>query len=164
MSRSPPMRRGSSARTGTATTSDGTRLSVAALLALADEAEIVPTVLNASGAVLELGRTRRLASLSQTLALTVRDGGCSFPGCARPPEWCERHHITEWVDGGATNLDNLTLLCRYHHHNFAARGWTCRLNPDRIPEWTPPSWVDPTQTPMINSRIQATQRPEQHAA
>jgi len=143
------------ARTGTATTADGTALSVAALLALADEAEIIPTVLNASGAVLDLGRTRRLASLSQTWALTARDGGCSFPGCAQPPDWSERHHIVAWVDGGRTDLDNLTLLCRYHHHNFAERGWTCRINPDRLPEWTPPRWVDPEQKPMVNRRIRA---------
>jgi uncharacterized protein DUF222/HNH endonuclease len=143
------------ARTGTGTTSDGTPVSVAALLGMADEAEIIPTVLNASGAVLDLGRTRRLASPSQTWALAVRDGGCSFPGCARPPEWCERHHIVGWVDGGRTDLDNLTLLCRYHHHNFADRGWTCRINPDRLPEWIPPRWVDPEQRPLVNRRIRA---------
>jgi hypothetical protein len=143
------------ARTGTATTSDGTSLSVAQLLGLADEAEIIPTVLNASGAVLDLGRTRRLASPSQTCALAARDGGCSFPGCGQPPEGCERHHIVAWVDGGRTDLDNLTLLCGYHHHNFAERGWTCRINPDRLPEWTPPRWVDPEQKSLLNLRIRA---------
>ena len=44
----------------------------------------------------------------------ARDGGCSFPGCAHPPQYCESHHIREWVDGGLTNLNNLTLLCAYH--------------------------------------------------
>ncbi|HEX8509564.1 MAG TPA: HNH endonuclease signature motif containing protein, partial [Propionibacteriaceae bacterium] len=75
--------------------------------------------------------------------------------CTRPPQWCERHHIIEWAAGGTTDLDNLTLLCRYHHHNYAQRGWTCRLNNDRLPEWTPPRWLDPTQTPILNSRIRA---------
>ena len=143
------------ARTGTATTSDGQTLSIARLLGLAGEAEIIPTVLNASGAVLDLGRTRRLASPSQTLALTVRDGGCSFPGCTHPPEFCERHHIVGWVDGGKTDLDNLTLLCGYHHRHFAERGWRCRINPDRLPEWIPPRWVDPEQKPLLNLRIRA---------
>ena len=109
----------------------------------------------ASGAVLDLGRTRRIASRSQTLALIARDAGCSFPGCAHPPQYCERHHMREWIDGGLTNLNNLTLLCTYHHHNFLARGWTCRINPDGIPEWTPPKWVDRAQKPIINTRIQA---------
>jgi hypothetical protein len=87
--------------------------------------------------------------------LIARDHGCSFPGCDRPPEWCERHHIREWVDGGTTDLNNLTLLCRYHHHNFASRGWTCQINDDGLPEWRPPRWLDPDQTPRINSRIVA---------
>lgn len=142
-------------RVGTGSTSDGTPLSVAQLLALAGEAEIIPVVLARSGAVLDLGRTRRLASPSQTLALTARDGGCSFPGCAHPPEWCERHHVVAWADGGETNLDNLTLLCRYHHHNFLDRGWRCRIDEDGLPEWTPPAWVDRERRPLVNARILA---------
>jgi hypothetical protein len=49
----------------------------------------------------------------------------------------------------------LTLLCRYHHRNFASRGWACRINADGIPEWVPPKHVDRTQTPLVNTRIQA---------
>jgi Domain of unknown function (DUF222)/HNH endonuclease len=146
-------------RTGAGTTSDGTRLSVHAVLALAEQAEIVPAVLSKSGAVLTLGRGRRIASKAQALALVARDRGCSFPGCSHPPEWCERHHIRAWVDGGRTDLDNLTLLCRYHHHNFAARGWACRLNLDGLPEWVPPRYVDRTQTPLVNGRIRAALDP-----
>jgi hypothetical protein len=142
-------------RSGTGTSSDGTRLSVREVLALADQAEVISTVLAKSGAVLTLGRSRRIASKTQTLALIARDTGCSFPGCASPPEWCERHHIRAWVDGGRTDLDNLTLLCRYHHHNFAARGWSCRLNLDGIPGWLPPKYVDPDRRPLVNTRIQA---------
>ncbi len=141
------------ARCGYGTTADGTLISTADVLELADQAEIIPAVLNRSGAVLDLGRTRRVASTQQTFALIARDGGCSFPGCDRVPDWCERHHIVGWIDGGLTNLANLTLLCRYHHHNFAQRGWACRLNQDQLPEWIPPRWVDPAQRPMINHRI-----------
>jgi hypothetical protein len=53
------------------------------VLRLANQAEIVPTVMTATGAVLDLGRTRRIASRAQTYALIARDGGCSFPGCDR---------------------------------------------------------------------------------
>ena len=140
-------------RTGFGTTADGDLIPAAQLLELAAEAEVIPTVLDRSGAVLTLGRSRRIASRSQTLALAVRDGGCSFPGCDLPPPWCERHHITAWVDGGRTDLDNLTLLCRYHHHNFAARGWTCRLGDDRLPLWVPPQHVDRQQVPLRNARL-----------
>ena len=140
-------------RTGFGTTADGALLSTTQLLELAAETEIIPAVLNRSGAVLTLGRSRRIASRSQTLALAARDGGCSFPGCDLAPPWCERHHITAWIDGGRTDLDNLTLLCRYHHHNFATRGWTCRLGEDRLPLWVPPRHVDRDQTPLRNARL-----------
>jgi hypothetical protein len=88
------------------------------------------------------------------MALIARDGGCSFPGCTHPPQWCDRHHILDWILGGRTDLENLTLLCRYHHTHFQQKGWSCRLNPDGLPEWTPPQWIDPQQRPHINTRIQ----------
>ena len=103
--------------------------------------------------MLNLGRSRRIASRSQTIALIARDSGCSFPGCETSPEWAERHHIVPWIDGGKTDLDNLTLLCRYHHHNFASNGWDCHINGDGLPEWSPPWWIDRSRTPMINTRI-----------
>ena len=93
-------------------TSDGTMLSAEMVVDLADQAEIYPAVVDSSGVVLQLGRTRRLASCGQTMALIARDGGCSFPGCDRPPQWCERHHVLDWARGGRTDLDNLTLCAR----------------------------------------------------
>jgi hypothetical protein len=143
-------------RTGHGTSTDGTRIPVADLLRMANEADILPAVLTRSGALLNLGRSRRVANQNQTYALIARDSGCSFPGCAHPPEWCDRHHIKEWINGGKTDLTNLTLLCRYHHTHFVGSGWTCHINTDGIPEWRPPRWVDPQQQPLINNRIRAT--------
>jgi hypothetical protein len=65
---------------------------------------------------LEVGRATRVVSPAQRTALTVRDGGCTFPGCDRPPAWCEAHHVRHWLHGGPTDLDNLVLLCWTHHH------------------------------------------------
>jgi Domain of unknown function (DUF222) len=53
---------------------------------------------------LELGRSTRVVSPSQRVALAVRDGGCVFPGCDRPLSWCEGHHLWHWLDGGPTDL------------------------------------------------------------
>jgi Domain of unknown function (DUF222)/HNH endonuclease len=64
---------------------------------------------------LEVGRATRVVSPAQRTALSVRDGGCRFPGCDRPPAWCEAHHVRHWLHGGATDLDNLVLLCWTHH-------------------------------------------------
>ena len=137
-------------------TSDGTTVSADTVSDIAGEADVYPTVVSTTGVVLQLGRTRRLATPGQTVALIARDGGCSFPGCDRPPEWTERHHIKAWAEGGKTDLDNLTLLCAYHHHNFASRGWTCRMI-DGLPAWIPPRWVDREQRPLRHARITARQ-------
>jgi hypothetical protein len=57
-----------------------------------------------------------------------------------------------WAEGGATDLTNLTLLCGFHHREFDRMGWTCHMHPvDHIPEWTPPTELDPDQTPRRNT-------------
>jgi hypothetical protein len=138
-------------RTGFATTSHGGQLSVADALAVAAEADVIPVVLNDSGGVLSHGRVRRTASAAQRLALIARDGGCSFPGCDRPPEWTQAHHIVHWVHGGATDLENLTLLCGFHHREFErCGGWAVAVI-DGIPNWIPPPWIDPDRTPVRNT-------------
>ncbi len=142
------------AKAGIAQTTDGSQLSADQLLRIADQAEIWPTIIDRNGVPLALARTRRIATRGQTIALIAREGGCSFPGCDHPPQWCDRHHIIDWIDGGPTDLDNLTLLCRYHHTHFLQKGWMCRINSDRLPEWTPPRWIDPQQRPQLNTRIQ----------
>jgi hypothetical protein len=81
------------AQTGYATTGHGELFNVAELLRLAAEAEIIPVVLTDTGGVMCYGRARRTASRAQRRALAARDmgappacgGGCSFPGCTRPP-------------------------------------------------------------------------------
>ncbi len=149
---------------GTVECSTGEVLSVPEALRLAAEAEIVPTVMTAAGRPLHLGRTRRLATTTQTYALIARDGGCSFPGCTIPPEWCERHHLTPWAAGGTTDTDNLTLLCSYHHSHYATTGWTATLNPDGLPQWHPPQQQhhpnrQPNRQPLINHRIRQRHKP-----
>jgi len=76
---------------------------------------------------LEVGRATRVVSAAQRAALAVRDGGCRFPGCDRPPAWCEAHHLRHWLHGGATDLANLVLLCRAHHRAVHEGGQ--RLHP-----------------------------------
>ena len=138
---------------GLAETTDGSMLTSDQLLRIADEAEIWPTIIDRNGVPLALGRTQRLASRGQTMALIARDAGCSFPGCTHPPSWCDRHHIIDWIRGGLTDVDNLTLLCRYHHTHLMQKGWSCRINADGLPEWIPPWWIDRDQRPQINTRM-----------
>jgi hypothetical protein len=136
---------------GLAATSYGQQLSIDQALRLADQAAIAWIVHNSKGGILNYGTTRRVASDKQTLALIARDQGCSFPGCADPPEWTERHHIIPWREGGRTDLDNLCLLCDYHHDRIDTGGWQITMR-DGVPWFIPPAWLDPRQEPQRNVR------------
>jgi hypothetical protein len=70
-------------RCGYGVTSDGTLMATEQILKLANQADILPTVLSKTGNVLNQGRSRRVATTNQTLALIARDRGCSFPGVRR---------------------------------------------------------------------------------
>jgi hypothetical protein len=136
-------------RTVLAETEHGNRIPVPDALAIADNAAIYLLLEDARGVPLELGRTTRIATAGQTVALAARDRGCTFPGCTRPPSWCQRHHVREWQFGGGTDIDNLVLLCGYHHREFERRGWRVTMV-DGLPWWLPPRWIDPQQRPIRN--------------
>jgi hypothetical protein len=138
-------------RTGLAATSFGQLLSVDQALRLADEASIAWIVHNSQGGVLNYGIGRRFASQPQTLALISRDKGCAFPGCTDPPEWTERHHIIPWRDHGPTDVDNLCLLCDFHHDRIDTGGWSVQVK-EGVAWFVPPAWIDPEQTPRRNHR------------
>ena len=82
---------------------------------LACDAAIIPMVLGSQGQPLDVGCTKRLVTPALLAALWVRDKRCTYPGCGRPPQWCDAHHVRHWADGGPTALLNLTLLCAHHH-------------------------------------------------
>ena len=100
---------------GAGYTLDGQALSPEAVRKLACDASIIPIVLGSQGEPLDVGRTKRLVTPALQAALWVRDKGCTFPGCGRPPQWADAHHVIHWIDGGPTSLLNLALLCAYHH-------------------------------------------------
>ena len=56
---------------------------------------------------LSVGRATRTIPAHIRTALHLRDQGCRFPGCDRPPAWTDGHHIIHWSDGGPTELANL---------------------------------------------------------
>lgn len=89
-------------------------LTTASAARLACGGELVGALVDASGDVLALGRSRRLASPQQRVALSARDLHCQFPACTRRHS-LEAHHIRMWSEGGPTDMDNMLLLCRSHH-------------------------------------------------
>ncbi|NKR25600.1 DUF222 domain-containing protein [Rhodococcus hoagii] len=133
-------------------------LSIATARRIACDCHLTPIVMD-DGVPLNLGRTSRTVSKKQRRALIARDHGCVFPGCGTPPAHCEGHHVKHWADGGPTDLDNLVLLCRYHHQLLHHSHWDVRIGDDRHPWFTPPSTVDPYKKP-----IPAHNRAGPHAA
>jgi hypothetical protein len=69
--------------------------------------------------------SRRTRSIPPSLrrALTLRDHGCTFPGCTHD-RFLHGHHIQHWLHGGATTMNNLSLLCTHHHHLVHEGGWS----------------------------------------
>ncbi|MCZ6739624.1 MAG: HNH endonuclease, partial [Actinobacteria bacterium] len=60
--------------------------------------------------------------------VTHRDGGhCQWVGCSHT-RWIQVHHIQHWSHGGATDLDNLILLCGFHHRFVHENGWHITTN------------------------------------
>ena len=82
---------------------------------IACDAGIVRIITDGDSQPLDVGRRTRTISPAQRRALIIRDGGCRWQGCDRPPRWCDAHHRTHWANGGKTNLKDLVLLCLRHH-------------------------------------------------
>ncbi|WP_420881450.1 DUF222 domain-containing protein [Rhodococcus sp. (in: high G+C Gram-positive bacteria)] len=122
-------------------------LTIATARRLACDCHLTPIVMH-DGVPIDLGRTSRTVSKKQRRALIARDHGCAFPGYGAPPAHCEGHHIKHWADGGPTDLDNLVLLCRYHHRLLHHSHWQVKIDADRHPWFTPPSTVDPFKKPV----------------
>jgi hypothetical protein len=93
---------------------DGTRLSPEAFRRVSCDAALVGAVEGAGGAVLDIGRRSRVIPPAIRRALWLRDRGCRFPGCANR-RFVHGHHIRHWAHGGETSLENLVMLCGFHH-------------------------------------------------
>jgi hypothetical protein len=130
----------------------GGPISAEAVRRIGCDAGISRVITDPASVPLDVGRESRTVTAGQWTALVVRDRGCTFPGCTRPAEWCIAHHIVHWADGGRTDLDNLVLLCGYHHRVVHHSGWQVAMAADRRPQFLPPPWVDPDQKPRRNTR------------
>jgi hypothetical protein len=82
---------------------------------LACDASVHRVITNGASEPLDVGRRTQVVPVAIRRAVVVRDRGCRFPGCDRPPGWCEAHHVVHWAKGGPTSLSNLVLVCRRHH-------------------------------------------------
>jgi len=88
--------------------------------------------------VLDVGRATRTIPPALRRAVAARDRSCVGPGCHRPPEHCDVHHIVFWEHGGDTSLDNTVLVCRRHHGLVHLKQWQIRIDADGRRRLEPP--------------------------
>jgi hypothetical protein len=136
---------------GHGTLDSDTLVDAATIRRWACDAEVIPMVLGSKSEPLDVGRMARTATDAIRRALNIRDGGCAFPGCTRPPRRCHAHHVDHWLDGGDTALENMVLLCLHHHLVIHHDHWFLEMI-DGLPWFTPPPWIDPDQQPRLGGR------------
>ncbi len=138
-------------------------VSVTTIRRMAAGGKIIPCVLDGDGEILDFGRSRRLFSPAQKLALVERDGGCAM--CGLPPGMTQVHHIRWWErDAGPTDLANGILLCGRCHHRIHDDGWEIRIDGppgasgssqvgarSRV-HFIPPTHVDRDRVPRLGGR------------
>jgi hypothetical protein len=145
-------------RAGVGTTVGGSMLPIKDVIRMAAHANHYLAVFDkATGSALDLFRARRVASPAQRIMLIAREGGCTKPCCTVGAYGSQVHHAArDWVDGGNTNVDEMTLACGPDNRLVDKdNGWTTHINDQNDVEWIPPEHLDTGQT-----RINTYHRPE----
>jgi hypothetical protein len=78
---------------------------------------LIGRVMTAGSQILDYGLATPTVPVALWQAVALRDQGCRFPCCGRPPGWCEAHHV-EPFPTGPTSIENLALFCSHHHHKL----------------------------------------------
>jgi hypothetical protein len=97
-------------------------------------ARVQTLVQDDAGRVLGLGRLSRVPSAWMIRQVRHRDQECRFPGCGAM-RFTQAHHIVWWSNGGRTDLENLVLICSFHHKLVHAHGWAVKRAPDGSLSW-----------------------------
>jgi hypothetical protein len=92
---------------------------------LACDSSVVVVTEDERGTPLTVSRKQRTVTTPIRRAIWARDRHCTFPGCHRT-RLVEAHHVHHWVDGGETSVDNLMLLCWFHHRLLHEGGYRIR--------------------------------------
>ncbi|HEY3843205.1 MAG TPA: DUF222 domain-containing protein [Acidimicrobiales bacterium] len=92
------------------------------------------------------GRSKRFPTDAQRREVIRRDRWCRFPDCSNAL-FTNVHHITHWINGGLTDLDNLVLLCDHHHHRIHEDAWKLWGNANENLVFVGPSGREMTTRP-----------------
>jgi hypothetical protein len=118
---------------GIAHLGSGQPLTIGQLRGLFQDCSWARVVLAPDGTPIEASEAVRTVPSGLWRALLARDGGCTWPGCDAPANWCDVAHGREpFTDGGRLAPDNATLLCRSHHRRFDEGGYRIVTDGDRV--------------------------------
>ncbi|MFN2462800.1 MAG: hypothetical protein ABR573_02725 [Candidatus Dormibacteria bacterium] len=121
-----------------AVTQYGTHLSVAALGRLSCDASVTHIKLDDRLLPVGISRLKRQLSKREMRALRELHPQCVRPGCRRPASQCDAHHITWWSRGGKTVIEDMCMVCPFHHWQIHEGGWNVARTEDRRFVWVPP--------------------------
>lgn len=105
---------------------DGPAIHTETALRLSCDCSLEVVIHNELGDVVGIGRKERKVPRWLLRQLKHRDGRCTFPGC-EAKHFLHAHHIQHWARGGSTDLDNLVLVCTFHHKLVHEYGWDVKL-------------------------------------
>jgi hypothetical protein len=111
--------------TGGCEVEDGPVIHPQAVRRLLCNARVQTVVEDANGNVVGIGRLSRQAPAWMLRQVRHRDRECRFPGCGAR-RFTEAHHLRWWRHGGRNDLDNMALICSFHHRLVHEHGWSVK--------------------------------------
>jgi hypothetical protein len=119
---------------------------------------IIETTVYDHEQIIGVGRRTRTIPRWLRRQLNHRDRGCRFPGCGNT-RWVQAHHIIYSRLGGPTDMNNLILLCGYHHRFLHEHGWKITRNPNgQVRFHKPDGQVYPPPRPDLHPRLKSLVR------
>jgi Domain of unknown function (DUF222)/HNH endonuclease len=113
---------------------DGPAIAAESADRLACNARVQVLVENESELPVRVGRMTREPPAWMLRQLKYRDRECRFPGCGSR-RFTQAHHIVWWEQGGPTDLENLVLVCTFHHRLVHEYGWQVRREENGAVSW-----------------------------
>jgi Domain of unknown function (DUF222)/HNH endonuclease len=107
-----------------------------AVLRMLCDSRLQTVLYSEEGEVVGIGRASRTVPAHLLRQLRKRDRRCTFPGCPNR-RGLHAHHIKWWFEGGPTDLDNLALVCPYHHKLVHEYNWGMELKKDAVVWYRP---------------------------
>jgi hypothetical protein len=125
---------GITAEDGACEIEDGPVIHAEVARRLACDARVQTAIEDENDQPLRLKRTSREPTIAMMSLLKARDFGCTFEGCGTR-RFTQAHHVQWWSNDGPTDLENLILVCYFHHKLVHEYGWVVKRRDDGTTEW-----------------------------